>query len=73
MKISLKRNFSNSGDCASTAVVRKIYFSGTVRASIGGANEARNFVSSLGAVEAEPNNSKGIELLVVILEQNKHF
>ena len=54
-------------------MVRRIYFPGATRASIGGANEARNFVSSLGAVEAEPNNSKGIELLVVILEQNKHF
>ena len=57
-KFLWRENFSNSGDRASTAVVRRIYFPGTTRASIGGANEARNFVSSLGAVEAEPNNSK---------------
>ena len=58
-KFLWRENFSNSGDRASTAMVRRIYFSETTRASIGGANEARNFVSSSGAVEAEPNTVKG--------------
>ena len=46
-KFLWRENFSNSGDRASTAMVRRIYFPETTRASIGGANEARNFVLSL--------------------------
>ena len=48
-KFLWRENFSNSGDRASTAMVRRIYFPETTRASIGGANEARNFVLSLGS------------------------